>query len=318
MDITIRPRTEDDDETIVAIRNATRPLLPPTSVDEYRWQADPANGPPSQIQERWVADVDGAVAGLYALGESMFVAREHTFGASIGVAEANRNQGIGDQLYHHLMDRAVMHGATRIYAQVSEDNEIGAAFAEKRGFIKNGRAMRLSRLIIEEANLDGYDGLVERLESEGITFKTMDDIGLDDEPALRKIHEMSFASAHDVPSSEEFSEIPYEVWLKWISAPTSAQEQSWVAYDGDRPVGVASISRRGEASSFNDYTGMDRAYRGRGIARALKLKTIESLREAGVVSIFTGNDFENKPMLSINIPLGYHALPAELEVVKDL
>jgi GNAT superfamily N-acetyltransferase len=318
MDITIRLREEADDPEIVSIRNEARPWLPPTSIDEYRWQADPANSPPNEINERWVAEADGTVVGLYAFGESSFIAREHTFGGSIGVAEAHRGRGFGDRLYHHLMDRAVALGATRIYAQVSEDNHVAAAFAEKRGFSKSGRATRLSRLIVEEANLDGYDGLVERLESEGITFKTMADVGMDDEPALRRLHEFLLISARDVPSSEEFGGIPFDVWLKWISAPNSMPEQSWIAYDGDRPVGVGSLSRRGETAAFNDYTGVDREYRGRGVARALKLKTIESARENGMDSIFTANDFENKPMLSINVPLGYQAVPAEVEIVKDL
>ena len=123
--------------------------------------------------------------------------------------------------------------------------------------------------------------MISRLEAEGITLRSMEQIGLDDEPVLRKIHEMSFASAHDVPSTEEFGEIPFEVWLKWISAPASLCKVSWVAFDGDRPVGVASVSRRGEDSSSNDYTGVDRAYRGRGIAHALKFKTVESARETG-------------------------------------
>ena len=118
MDITIRERTEDDDPAIVAIRNAARPWLPPSSVDEYRWQSDPANSPPNQVQERWVAERDGSVVAVYAVSESVFVAREHTFNASISVIEAQRNQGIGDQLYHHLMDRAVSHGANRIIPSV--------------------------------------------------------------------------------------------------------------------------------------------------------------------------------------------------------
>lgn len=318
MDTTIRVRTDADDPEIVAIMNANRPWLPPTSVAEFRWGTDPANAPPDQIQEHWVADREGATLGVYNLGESMFAAREHTFGAGLSVSKHNRNTGIGDRLYRHMMDRAVLHGATRIYSHVSEDNTLGAAFAETRGFSKTGRATRLSRLDIAEANLDGHLEVLQRLEADGIAFKSMDEIGLDDEPVLRKVYDMSLSVARDVPSTKEFGSIPFEVWMKWIASPNSAPKQSWIAFDGDRPVGVASISRRGEASSFNDFTGVDKEYRGQGVARALKFKTVESACEAGIESIFTANDFENKPMLAINIPLGYRAVPAELELVKDL
>jgi len=51
---------------------------------------------------------------------------------------------------------------------------------------------------------------------------------------------------------------------------------------------------------------------------ALKLKTIKWARSKGLDQILTGNDMENQHMLSINIPLGYKAIPARLEVVRDL
>jgi GNAT superfamily N-acetyltransferase len=318
MDVEIRPRTEADDPEIVAIRNQARPWLPATTVDEYRWQADPANSPPGAVIERWVATAGDAVVGVYALGEATFMARENTFMGSIGVAGPQRRKGLGSRLFDHFMECALEHGATRIYSQVTEGDDSSAVFAEKRGFKRNGRAMRVSTLALDQANLDGYDGLIERQEAAGITFKSMADIGFDDEPVLRAIHEASFESAKDVPSSEQFQGVPYEVWLNWIQGPNSLPDSSWVAFDGDKPIGVASLSRRGESSGFNDYTGVLREYRGRGIARALKLKTIESARAHNFASILTGNDFTNKAMLSINVPLGYKAVPAELEVVRDI
>lgn len=316
--VSVRMRTEADDPAIVDIRNEARPWLPPTSVDEYRWQADPANSPPDQINERWVAEMDGTVVGLYVFGESTFVARENTFGGNIGVAKQHRNTGIGSELSDHMMSRAEVHKATRIYSQVSEDSQSALTFAENRGFEKTGRATRLSRLVLAEANLDGYEGLVDRLESDGIDFRTMAEIGTENEAVLRQIFDVLFEAARDIPSSEEFTEIPFEVWLKWLSAPTVLPNQSWVAFEGGQVAGVAMLSKRGEESAFNDYTGMARKYRGKGIARALKQKTIESTRELGLLYTFTANDAENKPMLSINIPLGYEAIPAELEIRKDL
>jgi GNAT superfamily N-acetyltransferase len=63
---------------------------------------------------------------------------------------------------------------------------------------------------------------------------------------------------------------------------------------------------------------VDPAYRGRGIARALKLKTVEWAREHGVEFIFTANDAQNQRMLSINSSLGYRPLPASIDLVKEL
>src|SRR5262249_49005481 len=157
---------------------------------------------------------------------------------------------------------------------------------------------------VQSANLAGYDGAVERVEEGGLPIKTLAEIGMDNEPFLRSLHRMSFESARDIPSSEQLTEFPYDQWLRFMNAPGNAPEQTWVALDGDQPVGVATLSRRGDVSAFNNYTGVARAYRGRGIAMALKLKTIEWARANGIEYIYTGNDVDNERMLSINIPLG--------------
>ena len=55
----------------------------------------------------------------------------------------------------------------------------------------------------------------------------------------------------------------------------------------------------------NMLTGVDRAYRGRKIAQALKLQTILYAKACGADSIATQNDSVNAPMLAINRKLGY-------------
>ena len=60
---------------------------------------------------------------------------------------------------------------------------------------------------------------------------------------------------------------------------------------------------------INAFTGVIPEYRGRGIATALKVKTILHAREVGVSEILTQNDSENEPMLAINRKLGYQNWP---------
>lgn len=316
--ITIRLREEADDPAIVKIRNEANPHFPPTSLEEYRYQADPTHSPEGTIQERFVAEREGEILGLYVLNELRHVLRPHTYAANIGVAKGHRGQGLGNMLYRHLEGRLHLHGATRIYGRVSEDQPEAMAFFERRGFSRTGRADRMSRLVVREANLEGYDGAVERAEDQGIRIQTLREIGMDDQQTLRRIHRMSFESARDIPSSEELEEFPFETWVQWLESPGNSPDQVWVALEGAQPVGVASLSRRGEHAAFNNYTGVDRQYRGRGLARALKLKTIEFARAQGIEEIFTGNDIDNKRMLSINIPLGYQAVPSQIEIAKDL
>ena len=54
-----------------------------------------------------------------------------------------------------------------------------------------------------------------------------------------------------------------------------------------------------------DLTGVLAEYRGRGIAQALKVRTIQFARERGYREIRTSNDSTNAPMLHINDLIGF-------------
>jgi GNAT superfamily N-acetyltransferase len=64
------------------------------------------------------------------------------------------------------------------------------------------------------------------------------------------------------------------------------------AYDGDRMVGESSIGLPSVAggAAYTMYTAVRRAYRGRGLALALKLFTIEETAKQGVRRMRTNND----------------------------
>jgi GNAT superfamily N-acetyltransferase len=314
--VTIRPRELRDDEQIIAVVAQENPSIPAPTLEEYRYRADPAHNPPG-IMERFVADREGAVLGLYVVQELAFFDRPNTFWVRVSVRTAQRQTGIGGMLFDEMVANAARHGATRLYGDVSKDQPESLAFAERRGFTRTGRVERLSILDVANANLEGYSGLVERLVSEGIEIKTVAEIGIDNEPMLRSIYAMADKTVRDVPGTEPFSGVPFEVFMAWLRAPDSTPDCWWVAFDRQKPVGLARLAIRG-SSAFNAYTGVARAYRGRGIARALKLKTIDWARARGLEHIITSNDTENHRMLSVNIPLGYRAIPARLEVARDL
>ena len=66
------------------------------------------------------------------------------------------------------------------------------------------------------------------------------------------------------------------------------------------------------------FTATARAFRGRGIAQAVKLESLAQAIELGIERVRTSNDARNAPMLHINDALGYVALPRWVEHLKDL
>jgi GNAT superfamily N-acetyltransferase len=92
----------------------------------------------------------------------------------------------------------------------------------------------------------------------------------------------------------------------------------WVALNQEQPIGYAMLRRQGGNNAWHQGTGVERPYRGKGVARLLKLHAIRWALRNGVDFLYTGNDVDNPRMYAINMRLGYQPLPATIEVVRDL
>ena len=66
------------------------------------------------------------------------------------------------------------------------------------------------------------------------------------------------------------------------------------------------------------HTGVDRAYRGRGLALATKLVALRRAREWGAAYARTNNDSQNAPILAVNRKLGYTPHPGYYKLLKPL
>ena len=76
-------------------------------------------------------------------------------------------------------------------------------------------------------------------------------------------------------------------------------------------VGYASLIYAAGSTTvaYHDMTAVRRAFRGRGIAGALKRATIAWAVAHGLEALDTGNDEHNAPMRAVNLALGYRPVP---------
>lgn len=312
--LTIRLRRDEDDEQAVALGNRAEPRFPPSTVEEVRRRRQLE--PKDLFLRRWVGERDGHIVAVGMLGEIRSEV-PGAYRASITVDPELRGQGIGTAMAEAILPVAGETGARRLYGYVAEDRPEALAFARRHGFDLTGKGERLSRLDVHTANLDGFVEVEDRLAREGLRIQTLAEIGTDNHEFMKRLYDLDSQTQRDIPGSEVWTMGPFEEWLKeTLNWPGVSPEAYWVALDGDRPVGTALLARQGPNAAWNAYTSVDRAYRGKGIARALKLRTVEWARRNGVDLIYTGNNAENHRMLAINISLGYQMLPREVEVVK--
>ena len=93
-----------------------------------------------------------------------------------------------------------------------------------------------------------------------------------------------------------------------IDAPNHLPEAYYIAIDtAGRYLGVSDLFSSLDDPSFlwQGLTGVRREARGKGIAMALKLRTVRYAQGKGVEHIKTWNDQRNEPMLRINDRLGF-------------
>ncbi len=160
------------------------------------------------------------------------------------------------------------------------------------------------RFSISSPGPEPYRAGIARLEADGIVFTALADIG-DTSENRRRYYDADCAAAQDVPG-EEFLTSWEEYESEVFQGPEYRPEGAFLAMDAEVMVGVAHVMLNSEHDRMeNAFTGVNREYRGRGIAQALKALTIMYAKEFGVSEILTENDSENAPMLAVNGKLGY-------------
>jgi GNAT superfamily N-acetyltransferase len=301
--------------TLLAVRDPE----PPTNELLREWEG---NAPTGLVRQRLVAfDDELSEANSEAMVGFCDAASwpwepPHQFWISTVVVPDRRRRGLGAQLADAALAFAREQGATRLAAEVRDNAAEGLRFAERYGF-RRDRHIFESRLHLADFDEQRFAGAVERAESEGIRFLSLADLGDTDE-VRRKLYDINATLARDVPGHDgDF--MPFEQFQKTVcSASWYRPDGEIIAVIGDTWVGMAAVGYFTNTNSmYNMFTGVYSAWRGRGIALALKLLAIACARHYGATYISTNNDSENAPMLAINRRLGYQAEPGYYRMIRD-
>ena len=235
------------------------------------------------------------------------------FYVKIIVAPHARNQGLGTQMYESALRAARELGATELEGNVREADVTSNKFVEKRGF-KIGFHSFESTLNLTHFDVSKFDDLQARIHADGFRFFSLAEAGVTEENK-HKLYEINRACDLDNPGGDgtfpDFYAFSKNVFdASWFRADT----QILAALD-DRWIGLAAIGIYSEDKhAYNAFTGVMHDFRGRGLAKALKLQTILLAKKEGMRYIRTNNDSQNAPMLAINRKLGYQPEPGAYRI----
>ena len=239
--------------------------------------------------------------------------RPGKFRVDLLVASQWRRKGAGSGLLGYVADRARQAGAVTLQARVDGGQAQSLGFLLGRGFVET---MRMHRQVLQvaDARLGGYEHLVARLAGRGIVIASLD-------------HEL----ARRTDCWDEYCRLfnaAREGWPHPDPGPQPAAplappafRRRYQAAEAEHGVGAAEAFLAVAESRYVGFTGalgtaVDPAFRGQGIATALKLRAVSSARDHGLVTLHTSSG--NPAMLRINQRLGFRRVSAEVRLVKTL
>jgi GNAT superfamily N-acetyltransferase len=271
-------------------------------------EEDEARTLQGKFWQRWVVEDDtGRVVG-YAMVIKYPSQPTGLFNLELVIDPDHRRRGVGEQLIKTALAYGREHGMQRLLTEISDSSSDAMRFAQKWGFAVSHHVFD-STLSLAGIELSKFDGVIERVEQQGVRFFTLAETGKTDD-ALRRLYEINRMAVLDEPGSTGGFPI-YENWLRIvINGSWYRSEGQYIAAEGDTYVGLAGVHHEVgmPETMFNGLTGVRPEYRQRGIATALKLLTIRHAIAYGAQVITTNNDERNTAMLAINRKFGYQPL----------
>jgi GNAT superfamily N-acetyltransferase len=192
-----------------------------------------------------------------------------------------------------------------VEARVRDDRPESQAWAEGRGFEPYDHAFE-SQLDLQSLDPGPHQAVVESAEAAGLRFATPDD-----QDRLYDLYSRLLADAPDgfQPPSRDY-------FRQRLGPETGAI--ALVAVDGDSWVGLTLLEAKEPDGAWNAMTGTLPEYRGRGLARAMKVLVAGEARRRGRRWIGTTNNARNAPMLAVNQALGYQRMAGIVRLRKRL
>lgn len=233
-----------------------------------------------------------------------------------------RGQGVGRLLYQDVEQAARQAQIQTLRMDVRDTCPEFRAFAEKRGFSERSHSWGMS-LDLKAFDDRPYDEIIARLKGEGFQFTSMEALG-NTEEAQRKLYALN-----EMASMETLGADGSPAWLSFEDFREKVCQTDWYKPAGQMVVidtatgdwaAMSAITRFTDADyAYNLFTGVDKRYRGRKLAQAVKTLALYYARDVLMVdTVRTNHNSKNAPMIAIDRKFGYVQSPGMFSMQKML
>lgn len=314
----VRPvRAEDYDRVAEIYRRHDPDEL--FSGEELR-RSDATFRPPHR-HHRVVADEGAGAVGTGLAEQSPGSYHPRRFFLETIVLPEARGRGLGRALYAAVLEAIADARPTMLRLRAKASDERSVALAERYGYAETKRdwsstfvPARLEPVRAREA--------AARLADRGLRVLSFAELERErgTETARRLAYETFSDVRRDVPRADPPTDISFDDYRRFVlEEPGFLAEGLFLALHGDEPAGMTQLfaTEAGDGLATG-LTGVRRAWRGRGIATALKVHALDWARRRGASTVSTQNDSTNVAMLAVNERLGFERGEVWLSMALEL
>lgn len=303
---TFRPLQSDSDwQEALAIRAKLHPEFP-VSQAEYESEDKMFE---DKVRYRNLIIKEQHIVGMVMFAEAFWYSEPNGF--------AGRVVALPDDLetfecgFRHLLELAEKHQAAKIHSGIEDRRPDIVSLAERLGW-KTKMAQKVSRL-----DLANFDKQVGDIDYEILSLPELKVRKPD--TWLHDYWRLDMDLLRDVPMTGEFVEDTIEFFEQFLDHPGFSHEGLLFAVMPDGTLaGTTSLSPSlvDPMVGITALTGVRREYRRRGIAKALKTRSLLWGREQGIEFVMTDNE-EKNPMYLLNEELGFRHVFNQLAMVWE-
>ena len=315
-----REFADGDRDQFVAERNREQHWMEQGSAEEWRYWENLIKDP--TLLRVSVEAPDGSIAAIGDIGTGFTPRPDRSQFIGMTVLAPHRRRGIGTALLEALEAEARRRDVPKLLGGANEGESFALEWALGRGYRQIGRRIA-SYVELASFQPEQFREALDRARAGGIRIVSFAEAleGRDEaatEQWWRVLYEAEAPMWEDIPFATPTPHWPYDRFLEAATSGQQLADLSLVAYAGDRIAGFTTTGKSKDRDGWTWMTGTAREYRGRGIARALKVEALTRAKRKGLRALGTTNDEPNKSMRGINAKLGYQMLPAHVELEKLL
>ena len=272
------------------------------------------------IYSQMAVDDLGNKLGFYWGSRNRF--HPHNVFQYLFIDPAFREKGIGTLLYKHMDAESTKLACKEYKCNVPDDCPEGLSFMLHRGYIQTLHSI-VMELDLKSFNDEPYQLVIERLKQERFQFTSMEELG-NTEEAQRKLYALNDTAAMETPAWTGG-----HCWDTFEEFKKSICDAQWYHPAGQKVVidsatgewvAMSAITRfEGSETAYNLFTGVDKRYRGRKLAQAVKVLALCYARDVlKVPGVSTNHNTFNEPMIAIDRKFGYVILPGYFALEKKI